>query len=203
MKRALIWTSTAALLGAALAAAAQPSPEVLSKYRTLMDKVEERLAVISETSKGRDEKELGKLIKTLESMDKSLAEFAPDSELKTTKQRLDSLVRLSLEGKAKGNLGSLRASLAIYYGDTEGKYPKDPKALVPKYLPEIPALELPDHPASNEIIVLTDAKGDKIDPYIKDTGKWLYISNPDSPLDGTLVIDCNHKDAKGRLWYQF
>src|ERR1700685_3583171 len=57
------------------------------------------------------------------------------------------LVAKSQEGACKGNLGTLRSALSIYYGDTEGFYPVDNfnGSLIPssKYLQGIPGANLP------------------------------------------------------------
>src|SRR5436190_656992 len=39
------------------------------------------------------------------------------------------LIRKSQEGSTKGNLGSLRSAISIYYGDMEGQYPGDLNSL--------------------------------------------------------------------------
>ena len=113
--------------------------------------------------------------------------------------KLDDLTRMSREGSAKGSLGSLRSGLAIYYGDTEGNYPANLSALVPKYIKEVPALELPEHKKTNKVVIVKKAKGKSVEPYLKDTGGWLYFSGSKTgELEGTLVIDCKHKEYKGR-----
>src|ERR1700690_3503360 len=56
------------------------------------------------------------------------------------------LVAKSQEGATKGNLGTLRSALSIYYGDTEGVYPGDAMSslvLSQKYLQVLPAANLP------------------------------------------------------------
>jgi len=57
------------------------------------------------------------------------------------------LIRKSNEGATKGNVGSIRAALAIYYGDTEGLYPEslDPLTSGGKYLETIPQVKVPPH----------------------------------------------------------
>ena len=173
------------------------------ELKSLTGKISERMIVISESAQNKTPEEVEKSLAALRKADAQLADVAPDSSLKTAAQRSDSLVRMSREGAAKGNLGMIRSGLAIFYGDSEGNYPKHPKELVPKYLKSIPTLELPDHKATNEIRVVTEAKGEKIDPYIKDTGGWVYVNDPNSPLHGQISIDCTHNDSKGRLMSGF
>lgn len=38
---------------------------------------------------------------------------------------------------------------------------------------------------------------------LKDTGRWGYIGNPESPCAGTVFIDCTHTDFSGRLWADY
>src|SRR2546426_158004 len=58
------------------------------------------------------------------------------------------MVSKSQEGATKGNLGTVRSALSIYYGDTEGLYPVDTTSLSSltlqtKYLQGVPTATLP------------------------------------------------------------
>src|SRR5437764_14353001 len=56
------------------------------------------------------------------------------------------MVAKAQEGATKGNLGTLRSALSIYYGDTEGVYPVDNLSVLTtsqKYLQGIPTAALP------------------------------------------------------------
>ena len=108
------------------------------------------------------------------------------------------------EGAAKGSLGAIRSALSIYYGDKEGVYPASLDALPPKYLGSIPTLQLPDHQPSSAwraiggVGSMADIQGK-----LEDSGQWLYVSEPSSPMFGTVLIDCTHNDSRGRPWYGF
>ena len=63
--------------------------------------------------------------------------------------KLAGAMQRAKEGSAKGNLGSMRSAVSIYYADTEGSYPADLSVLLnnAKYLAAIPTLKgLEDHP---------------------------------------------------------
>src|SRR5471032_1095105 len=57
------------------------------------------------------------------------------------------LIRKSGEGASKGNLGAIRSSLSIYYGDMEGQYPSQLAALTlgGKYLATLPLAKTPSY----------------------------------------------------------
>lgn len=57
------------------------------------------------------------------------------------------------EGSTKGNLGTLRSAMSIYYGDTDGRYPNTPNVLTSnaKYLRKIPAAYTSSHGSQNSI----------------------------------------------------
>lgn len=117
------------------------------------------------------------------------------------------LVRKSKEGNAKGNLGSLRSALTIYYGDMEGLYPTDLYALTinGKYLPAIPMGYAPDYHIPNAISTgwhggcsPSFAIGDDFD-----TRAWAYCATPGDAFFGTLWINCTHTDTKGTNWTSY
>src|ERR1700740_1742601 len=58
-----------------------------------------------------------------------------------------SLIRKSGEGASKGNLGSIRSALSIYYGDMEGQSPTTMSALTiaGKYLANVPLAKTPNY----------------------------------------------------------
>lgn len=98
------------------------------------------------------------------------------------------LVRKSSEGATKGNLGSIRAALSRYNGDTQGQYPPGLDALSGKYLDSLPPAKTPNfHPDSSAVL-----KGENAN----DSGGWLY--------DGENVfVNCTHTDTKGNAWSSY
>jgi hypothetical protein len=93
----------------------------------------------------------------------------------------------------KFNLGTIKSAASIYYGDSQGIWPRNlEKDLVPKYLKAIPALHLEKygHKSSNQVeyYPFLNSVGILDDPYkLRDTGHWLYDSKT-----GTILIDCTH-----------
>src|SRR5437868_15196637 len=79
-----------------------------------------------------------------------------------------SLIRKSSEGASKGNLGSIRSALSIYYGDMEGQYPDDLTALTlsGKYLATVPNAKTPNYHADSNAIVNGVSSADG--------SAWLY-----------------------------
>jgi prepilin-type N-terminal cleavage/methylation domain-containing protein len=106
------------------------------------------------------------------------------------------LIRKSNEGASKGNLGSIRGALSIYYGDLEGQYPNDMSSLTVsgKYLTSIPMGKTPNyHNDSNT--VLNGAAAD-------DTSgsRWVYNNVTGNANMGTVWVNCTHTDTKGSIW---
>lgn len=95
---------------------------------------------------------------------------------------------------------------ALYVGDHDGKIPAALDALVPDYLPEIPALKLPEHPPSAEVTLYGKeaCAGDLIDgDGVRDTGRWAYVADPGAPCAGTVFVDCKHLEPGGRPWFAY
>ncbi|MFH2204138.1 MAG: prepilin-type N-terminal cleavage/methylation domain-containing protein [Elusimicrobiota bacterium] len=107
------------------------------------------------------------------------------------------LIRKSNEGNTKGNLGTLRSALSIYYGDQEGLYPNDPSALTTNgdYLDQFPTVKTPNyHPNTNAVAY--GATGADVN----DGGEWIYDNQPSTDLWGRIFVNCTHTDTKGSQW---
>jgi prepilin-type N-terminal cleavage/methylation domain-containing protein len=110
------------------------------------------------------------------------------------------LVAKSQEGACKGNLGTIRSALSIYYGDTEGWYPVEiVTGLITsaKYLQAIPAANLPKTTNNgghgNSATVLNPATP-------TDTGGWVYENRQAEPNWGQVLVNCTHRDLRSSVW---
>lgn len=100
------------------------------------------------------------------------------------------LIYTSREGRTKASLGQLRGALAIYYSDNKGLYPSDigtPEtrlrdSLVPKYIHDIPYVDLRHHHPK---------RLNTVQDRLNDRGDWFYTT-----LNGFVGVNCTHKDTK-------
>ena len=106
-----------------------------------------------------------------------------------------SLIRKSNEGASKGNLGSIRGALSIYYGDLEGQYPSDMTSLTlsGKYLSQIPSAKAPNYHTDSSGVTTGAATSN-------DAGGWLYNNLTGDANLGTVWVNCTHTDTKGSIW---
>jgi len=104
------------------------------------------------------------------------------------------LIRKSNEGASKGNLGSIRSALSIYYGDMEGVYPYTSDALTisGKYLSTVPKAKTPNYHADSSVPVLQTTTNDG--------AGWSYNSTSTDPNFGVILVNCSHTDSKGTQW---
>src|SRR5271163_1216615 len=96
------------------------------------------------------------------------------------------LIRKSSEGASKGNLGSIRSAMSIYYGDMEGQYPSDPAALTiaGKYLSTVPPAKTPNYHADSSALLLGSvAVG------FTGVGAWIYDSAAADPSYGNVFVN--------------
>jgi prepilin-type N-terminal cleavage/methylation domain-containing protein len=112
-----------------------------------------------------------------------------------------SLVAKSQEGATKGNLGTVRSALSIYYGDTEGWYPTETTGFTvlstnQKYLQSIPVANLPKNGDNN----IGHGSSTGIVNTLADGGGWFYNNVQGNTNWGQALVNCSHKDAKGTLW---
>ncbi|MDD5658159.1 MAG: RDD family protein, partial [Elusimicrobia bacterium] len=114
--------------------------------------------------------------------------------------KLGGIASLAQEGADRQALASIRSAVSIHYSESQGSYPARLTDLVPRQLPAIPVLRLKNHPQSSEVAVYDGAvcAGGKLDETkLRDSGGWGYVQAPESPCNGTVFIDCTHKDARG------
>lgn len=107
------------------------------------------------------------------------------------------LVRKSSEGASKGNIGSVRSAINIYYADLEGLYPTTIAALTisAKYLSAIPRAKAPNYHAdqSGEF-----PRSGAAAP--NDAGGWYYDDLAGTANFGAVLVNCTHTDTKGEVW---
>lgn len=128
------------------------------------------------------------------------------------------LIAVSKDAATKGNLGTIRSALSIYYGNTEGWLPHYPsnitgtglctileEALVPGYLTVIPNAtpSIGGHPPSGEVRCYWNMTGQEDGP------GWKYDQDPADigryPFSewGMIQVACWHRDARGNEWSKF
>lgn len=115
------------------------------------------------------------------------------------------LVAKSQEGATKGNLGTLRSALSIYYGDTEGVYPTDnfvnSLQLNAKYVQSVPIASLPKtNNNGGHANVPTVTAVATVAALAADTGGWNYDNNSTDQGWGQIVVACLHQDLRGSRW---
>lgn len=111
---------------------------------------------------------------------------------------IESLFRYRIEKGSVATLGSIRSALSIYYGDLEGAYPEDLRALAVsgKYLVELPKAHIPVH-HWDSAEVHNGAAPD-------DSGGWWYRQDPALRQDGGNVrFNCTHTDTRNSVWTSY
>ncbi len=107
--------------------------------------------------------------------------------------KFGNLMIRSKESSVKAKLGAFRSAIAIYSSDAEGFYPLQRDVLVPRYIEEIPTIQIPapvNHPPSAEVgSILDDWAGAEA---------WFYETGT-----GSLAINCTHVDSRGGVWSSF
>lgn len=106
------------------------------------------------------------------------------------------------EDRVRSSLAQLETRLADYT-KTEKKIPAKLERLVPKYLAEVPSLDLPVcGRESNKVEVyppevLRDGQVDG--SRIRGTGRWGYVFTDDRIV---IFVDCLKSSLRGVPWYQ-
>lgn len=107
------------------------------------------------------------------------------------------------ESRTLSSLAKLESSISDYY-KAENKIPSKIESLIPKYLGEVPTVEISvrGHKDTSDIKyyssdILRDGQVDGTK--IKDTGKWGYVFNERQVI---IFVDCTHTTSRGAPWYQ-
>jgi general secretion pathway protein G len=109
------------------------------------------------------------------------------------------LIRKSGEGATKGNLGALRSSLSIYYGDNGGQFPATLASLTvaTQYMPDVPIAKEPSYHADSSL------EQDGVFSAANDAGGWAFDNDADDDNVGTVLVACTHTDTKGSSWTSY
>ena len=106
------------------------------------------------------------------------------------------------EDKVRSGLSKLEASLADYT-KAEGRIPTKLASLVPKYLAEIPFLDIPGCGRETDKVELYAPdvlRGGQIDgSRIKGSGRWGYVYNDRQVV---IFVDCLKSSSRGIPWYK-
>ena len=107
------------------------------------------------------------------------------------------LIRKSSEGASKGNVGSIRSALSIYYGDMEGQYPADMASLTVagKYLSSVPNAKSPNYHGDTSLVAQQVGANDG--------AGWVYNNSQTDANLGTVWVNCTHTDTKGTTWTSY
>jgi type II secretory pathway pseudopilin PulG len=123
------------------------------------------------------------------------------------------LINKSHESSTKGNLGTLRSAISIYYGEMEGWFPvptvnntglEEILAMDSgKYLKEIPKCFTPGHHSSSYSVDITVSSGDES----SGAGAWGYQEamnpGPGEKKWGDIWVNCTHVSEKGDVWASY
>jgi prepilin-type N-terminal cleavage/methylation domain-containing protein len=123
------------------------------------------------------------------------------------------LIRKSDDARTQGNLGALRVSISIYYGENEGWFPA-PSASGDdtvagslgeiltmqngKYIKDIPDVQCsPYHPRGFGVTVSVSSTNEASFP-----GEWGYKNVEDGigRKLGDIWVNCTHTDIKQNAW---
>jgi hypothetical protein len=106
------------------------------------------------------------------------------------------------ESRTLSSLANIEESLKDYV-QSEKKAPDSLEDLIPKYLAEMPTVELglPNHKDTSQVedypaSVLGRRHIDG--SQLKDTGRWGYAHDDHRAV---VFVDCTHKSSRGKSWY--
>lgn len=125
--------------------------------------------------------------------DESSADF--DKETSAAEARIK-------EDRVRSALGRFEESISNFY-KAEKRIPERLDQLVPKYLAEVPSLDLPACGRETEKVQAYPAdilRGGQVDgSRLRGTGRWGYVYNERQVV---VFVDCLKTSSRGIPWYQ-
>lgn len=134
---------------------------------------------------------------------------------------VNTMIAKARDAQTIGSLAILRATIALYHVDTEGRFPEFAPgiinagygttlqdALVPKYIDKIPVAYLDgnNHPVTNSVCDVWNMTGSCEDQGSNYGAGWMYDANhfdigvyPSSGW-GSIKLACAHTNVHGRNW---
>lgn len=110
--------------------------------------------------------------------------------------KFSELIGKAKESSVKGNLGTLRGALTVYYADTEGNRPSAITALTNglKYLQAIPSISIPKNTNNTGHFVANNTAVAAVND--ASASRWVYYV-----ATGAVYVNCSHRDTKGSTWF--
>ncbi|MCX5785157.1 MAG: hypothetical protein NTX59_05675 [Elusimicrobia bacterium] len=165
-----------------------------------LQKIQPGIQYLGQITSSNDPAAAAAGLDTLKKIEKTLSAALDQTQLKAIKEKTEADL-------IKGALSALRSATMVYYGDKEGLFPYDLSVLTEnsKYLTSIPSIMPPGHnKPSNAVKLVSEVTTmDELITKVDDAGGWIYVSDKSSPLWGTVIINCNHKDVNASKTYMY
>lgn len=126
-----------------------------------------------------------------------------DASSREVDQKVEEVEFQAKETRTRSGLAQIEASLKAFT-DAEKRIPDSLDELVPKYLADIPLVEIGIRGYHDSNAVKVYPRNVLVDGTIdgsklKDTGRWGYVHNDNQVV---VFVDCTEKSSKGIPWYQ-
>ncbi len=129
--------------------------------------------------------------------------FIRDNITRDVERHVQEVDLRAVESRTLTHLSTMEQAVSDFYR-AEKRVPVKLEELIPKYLPEIPQVELgvKGHSVNNDVRlypaeVIQDGAIDGV--RIRDTGRWGYAAKGNRVI---IFVDCVHRTSKGNPWYQ-
>lgn len=179
---------------------APPDGQALSlELQAVLTEITRQVGALKGRAEAGDTRGVEEAKRALEELRDKLSVILPVEDVERPAPRAPA----ASENTLSAQIADMRSALTLYSVEHNGDFPKTLEAMVPKYLKQIPTPAVPNHktpPAPRQLPKVGEV--DVLDGEIHDTGAWIYVSDPASPLYGSLLIDCTHQNSSGQEWFK-